>query len=759
MITLTGLRGEYNIEGFGQKFIGVEQGGVLELHGDERLSWTKLNRTVPKVSKKYGILFHHKACSSINKAKDSWFQGLAVYVVDTDSMEKQYGAFYLSGHDKEWTERGTPIKPGKVVMISVQNSLNRGADLYAVYDAVEEFAFGAVTGKSKIRRVGAKDAYAMILISGDPASPVELVDTRDNRKDHTRVSLNYTMFDRMLKFTAISVVYDVNWKTYVDFYIKDTEYTYPVLDVASDASSWKPGDKIVVTSTDYSWTQAEIGVVIHCPLCSKYQIRIDLEPSYTHWGEIIENVDMRGEVALLSRDIVVQGEMEDSCPVKNGNCDEYSYDTFGGHIQKMAFILTKMPPGAFSFHKHSLSGFIISGMLAINNVRTPSTFWIVNPLTNVRNNVAAGSEHTGFWFLFPDEPLGPSRTLQMMHYDEARHTPILEINNNVAHSNIVVRQFLRINIDQKLMDDYSVGSVNYYQPRFNASDPDSMEKEVLIYRMTVYFYRMADSARGVTFASHHPLIGFVVYDGPLYLQHVWFNHFVTNNNYTSSAIGFKLHNEFSSSAISAVSGLRFGFDDGGKSLGLRIFDGNGSIPGYSDYDGDVEATIRDLDGSLTSYPDTQLVRVRPFYLTKECVIRWHWNLALCPHHYTKLNVVEEDSFAAYVNYKRSSMPFMVRDDIPGVNETRTGTASSDFMLILGQSYSYSLHWTSNIPQTFHLSARGIEKKLSSTVRVGICLPRNCTFDLHSWTPKWLPTIKDWVRVTTLDEAGWGFGRG
>ena len=53
-----------------------------------------------------------------------------------------------------------------------------------------------------------------------------------------------------------------------------------------------------------------------------------------HWGEMVEDrVDERGEVALLTRNIVIRGEMESKCPESNGNCKEFDYDTFGGHVK------------------------------------------------------------------------------------------------------------------------------------------------------------------------------------------------------------------------------------------------------------------------------------------------------------------------------------------------------------------------------------------------------------------------------------------
>jgi hypothetical protein len=48
-------------------------------------------------------------------------------------------------------------------------------------------------------------------------------------------------------------------------------------------------------------------------------------------GEIIDGVDMRAEVGILTRNVVIQGETEDSCYSDN-QCQFFDYDTFGGHV-------------------------------------------------------------------------------------------------------------------------------------------------------------------------------------------------------------------------------------------------------------------------------------------------------------------------------------------------------------------------------------------------------------------------------------------
>ena len=60
--------------------------------------------------------------------------------------------------------------------------------------------------------------------------------------------------------------------------------------------------------------------------------KIHLDSSrFDHFGEEDSGVDMRAEVGLLSRNVVIRGEMESACYPPNP-CDEVDYDTFGGHI-------------------------------------------------------------------------------------------------------------------------------------------------------------------------------------------------------------------------------------------------------------------------------------------------------------------------------------------------------------------------------------------------------------------------------------------
>jgi hypothetical protein len=60
-------------------------------------------------------------------------------------------------------------------------------------------------------------------------------------------------------------------------------------------------------------------------------------------------------------------------------------------------------------------------------------------------------------------------------------------------------------------------------------------------------------------------------------------------------------------------------------------------------------------------------------------------------------------------YRNHTFPIMVRDDLPLINETLDAIESADFLVILGGSKTYSLHWTHVIPTTLSIFSDGIER--------------------------------------------------
>jgi cell migration-inducing and hyaluronan-binding protein len=87
-----------------------------------------------------------------------------------------------------------------------------------------------------------------------------------------------------------------------------------------DASSWRVGDEIVLASTDFDPRQAEQRTI---SAIKGNTITLDRKLDYMHFGKITFDVDERGEVGLLTRNIRLQASAD----------AEQSF--YGGHVMAM----------------------------------------------------------------------------------------------------------------------------------------------------------------------------------------------------------------------------------------------------------------------------------------------------------------------------------------------------------------------------------------------------------------------------------------
>lgn len=84
-------------------------------------------------------------------------------------------------------------------------------------------------------------------------------------------------------------------------------------------------------------------------------LRVDLVPlgkaTYLHMGQVVDGVDMRAEVGLLSRNVLVMGEMEQQCYEYSSKlCSFFDFDTFGGHIKvRLEPLALSFPPSSHAF--------------------------------------------------------------------------------------------------------------------------------------------------------------------------------------------------------------------------------------------------------------------------------------------------------------------------------------------------------------------------------------------------------------------------
>lgn len=309
--------------------------------------------------------------------------------------------------------------------------------------------------------------------------------------------------------------------------------------------------------------------------------------------------------------------------------------------------------------------------------RDPATFWITNPDNVFRNNVAAGSDGTGFWYALSEHPTGLSE-----HGDIwPRRTPLKLFSGNVAHSNAS----RGLNVDSGLRPDGRPEST-WYRPVADPPDANSDPVVARFEKLTAYMNRdrgvwlrganhvvtgavLADNRNGATFASQETFLedslvigesankgateswedrgvsghalpffwepeaqitGFEFYDGRVGVRNTTFVNFVGNSQRPAGALSY-LHED------------AFGIHPKNFAESARFVNSNAvymSDPAES-LDGDASKVFVDRDGSVTGTPDSAVVVNNPFLLDASCQFRAEWNSHVCATEYVTLMVGSE----------------------------------------------------------------------------------------------------------------------
>lgn len=261
-------------------------------------------------------------------------------------------------------------------------------------------------------------------------------------------------------------------------------------------SSWRAGDRIAISSTGYDPADAEAATI---ESVNGTSVRLTRPLAHSHWGELQtiagRQLDERAEVALLTRNIVIEGDSASSVSGYGAHVMIHPGST--AHIEGVEFHrvgqrgamgryplhwhLAKETEGHYardnsvweSFNRcmtihgtngvtlernvcydHAGHGYFLEDGVERGNVlagnlgfgthaplgaarllpsdERPATFWITNPDNDLHDNVAAGSEGFGIWYSLPEYPTGLSATRSVM----PRHLPLRNFDGNTAHSNI-----------------------------------------------------------------------------------------------------------------------------------------------------------------------------------------------------------------------------------------------------------------------------------------------------------------------------------
>ena len=183
-------------------------------------------------------------------------------------------------------------------------------------------------------------------------------------------------------------------KVFIEAYSSD--YYQHQLTVQDDISSWNTGDEFVIASTDYDWQQAERftiqtieGKTIFFEACEQNNL------DYVHYSNVYEGVEMRAEVAMLTRNVKIHGEMEDGCYGEETNAcgDNVDFDNFGGHIMAVMGFESFNIEGAEVYHMGQMTvkgRYPIHFHMALDTARD-----------GVRQGVRGNSIHDTFRYFLP----------------------------------------------------------------------------------------------------------------------------------------------------------------------------------------------------------------------------------------------------------------------------------------------------------------------------------------------------------------------
>jgi hypothetical protein len=574
-----------------------------------------------------------------------------------------------------------------------------------------------------------------------------------------------------------------------------------------NAKGWRKGDVIALASTDFDFAQAEKRTIA---AIAGNVITLDQPLKYMHFGKITYGVDERGEVGMLTRNILIQASPD----------AERSY--FGGHIMAMAgskmyvsgielnrmgqnmhlarypihwhvngegqgqyiqnssihdtysrcvtvhatnnvrvqnnvtyntvghcffledaietgnqFVhnlgmMTKCHPDGKPCVSTNLGPFLTAGGknfntdgqnakdILIPSDNTASTFWITNPDNVFRDNVAAGSEATGFWFAEPVHPTGVYEGTDISKATWPRRMRLREFKGNTAHSNF-----------DGLMSDRGPRADGHFATGghialADPADENSPPVETVIENFTSYKNRnggmwvrgemdtfknlkLADNAIGYTHASGNlgrsgftsrvvdslfvgetenignprapaemaygrslpepeladfPIRGYEFYDYRHELDNVTFVNFQDNATRKTGAVSYLLFTSFGMSTNNTIQRAKF---KNAKPVYFPPMEHKWSNDDYGN--GSYKtAVFHDVDGSVTGVRDSYVLNndeSDAIAIDDSCVIKPTWNAAVCKGDYGRLTVAAPAPAGAPGGRAGNGPPVVRRGPPPG----------------------------------------------------------------------------------------------
>jgi cell migration-inducing and hyaluronan-binding protein len=359
------------------------------------------------------------------------------------------------------------------------------------------------------------------------------------------------------------------------------------------------------------------------------------------------------------------------------------------HTSKPCDPTNLAPFGATAGTNFNLTGQDSKEVL-IPSDNTASSYWITNPDNIYRDNVAAGSDATGFWLAFPQHPTGQFEGTDISKATWPSRTKLREFKGNVAHSN-----FDSFMGDRAPRADghFAVGG---YVSLVDPADANSAQAESVVEDFTSYKNRnngiwargelrlyknlkMADNGIGFTQASGNfgqsaytsrvvdslfvgesenvgnpgtpaekaygrslpepkvadfPIRGYEFYDYHHELDNDTFVNYQDNATRKTGAISYLLFTSFGMSSNNTVQRAKF---INAKPVYFPPIDNRWS---NDDYGNTVykTAVFNDKDGSITGVRNSYIINVTGIDADKSCEAKPTWNAVVCKGDVGRMNV-------------------------------------------------------------------------------------------------------------------------
>jgi cell migration-inducing and hyaluronan-binding protein len=545
-----------------------------------------------------------------------------------------------------------------------------------------------------------------------------------------------------------------------------------------NAAGWRVGDEIVLASTDFDPRQAERRSIA---AISGNKLTLDKKLDYMHFGKITFDVDERGEVGLLTRNIRIQASADAEQTFLGGHImampsshmyvegvelrrmgqnltlarypihwhlvgdakgqyvknaaihDTYNrcvtvhgtnflrvennvtYNTVGHcffmedgiehgneFVRNLAIqtkchtskpcVPTVLAAAGESADYENRQAVRQNGQASkdvlLPSDNTASSYWITNPDNIYRDNVAAGSDVTGFWMSLPEHPQGQFEGTEVSKTIWPRRTPFREFKGNVAHSNYDSFMF-----DRNINPNNTFGVTgNAHMPKEDPFDANSKTLETVFEDLTAYKNRnggiwgrgemhvfknvkVADNAMGFTHASGNfgrdpftskvvdslfvgetenvgnprtdgekaygrslpkpqmpdfPIRGYEYYDYRQDVVNVTFRNYQDNATRKTGAISYLMYTSAGVSTENAIEGAKF---VNAKPVYFPPMErkwGNDNLNGVAW----KASVIHDKDGSVGGVPNSYILLNDGVYDsiatdTTACEIKPTWNAAVC----------------------------------------------------------------------------------------------------------------------------------